>query len=74
VNVRALNGYEEALGAKHTSTLLAINNLAKLYRRQGKLKEAKELFMRARLLSATTKLAWLFYKSGFPSLLRQMAL
>ena len=29
---RALQGYEEALGPKHTSTLFTVNNLGNLYR------------------------------------------
>jgi hypothetical protein len=29
---RALQGYKIALGAEHTSTLLAVNNLGLLYR------------------------------------------
>lgn len=57
--MRALKSYEKALGSKYTSTLLAINNLAELYRRQGRLKEAREMFIRARLLSVITKLSWL---------------
>jgi tetratricopeptide (TPR) repeat protein len=44
---RALEGYGEALGAKHTSTLRAIHNLGILYREQGKLKGAEEMFERA---------------------------
>jgi hypothetical protein len=34
---RALRGYENALGAKHKSTLMTVNNLGNLYREQGKL-------------------------------------
>lgn len=34
---RALRGYEEALGPKHTSTLDTVNNLGLLYADQGKL-------------------------------------
>src|SRR5207249_2038093 len=37
---RALQGYEEALGPKHTSTLVTVNNLGNLYKNQGKLAEA----------------------------------
>jgi tetratricopeptide (TPR) repeat protein len=44
---RALEGYGEALGAKHTSTLCAIHNLGIAYREQGKLEEAEEMFERA---------------------------
>jgi tetratricopeptide (TPR) repeat protein len=45
--VRALRGYEEAWGAKHTSTLQTVNNLGALYADQGKMKEAEEMFLRA---------------------------
>ncbi|KAL5372454.1 hypothetical protein DPSP01_013476 [Paraphaeosphaeria sporulosa] len=44
---RALQGYEEALGPKHTSTLLTVNNLGALYRNQGKLAEAEAMYSRA---------------------------
>lgn len=37
---RALQGFEEALGRDHTSTLQTVNNLGILYRRQGKLDKA----------------------------------
>ena len=45
--VRALAGYEKALGPEHTSTLNTVNNLAKLYRDQGKLREAEDMHVRA---------------------------
>jgi tetratricopeptide (TPR) repeat protein len=45
--VRALRGYEEAWGAKHTSTLSTVNNFGALYRKQGKMKEAEEMYLRA---------------------------
>ena len=45
--VRALQGYEEALGAKHTSTLQTVNNLGNLYADQGKLAEAERMYVRA---------------------------
>ena len=45
--VRALTGYEEALGAKHTSTLDTVNNLGVLYKNQGRMKEAEEMYLRA---------------------------
>ena len=45
--LRALRGYEEALGAKHTSTLNTVNNLGILYADQGKLKEVEEMYLRA---------------------------
>jgi tetratricopeptide (TPR) repeat protein len=45
--LRALQGKEEALGPKHTSTLDTVNNLGILYRDQGKLPEAEEMYKRA---------------------------
>ena len=45
--LRALRGYEEVWGPKHTSTLDTVNNLGKLYSNQGKMKEAKEMYLRA---------------------------
>ncbi|KAK5080194.1 hypothetical protein LTR05_008761 [Lithohypha guttulata] len=45
--VRALAGYEKALGAEHTSTLDTVNNLGSLYRDQGKLDEAEQMYVRA---------------------------
>ncbi|KAL5371064.1 hypothetical protein DPSP01_014515 [Paraphaeosphaeria sporulosa] len=44
---RALQGYEEALGPKHTSTLSTVNNLGNLYKNQGKLAEAEAMYSRA---------------------------
>ncbi|KAF2195732.1 hypothetical protein K469DRAFT_699339 [Zopfia rhizophila CBS 207.26] len=44
---RALRGYEEALGPKHTSTLNTVNNLGALYADQGKLTEAEKMYERA---------------------------
>ncbi|KAF2175942.1 hypothetical protein K469DRAFT_683324 [Zopfia rhizophila CBS 207.26] len=44
---RALQGYEEALGPKHTSTLDTVNNLGLLYADQGKLAEAEAMYSRA---------------------------
>ena len=46
-NMRALQGYEKALGAEHTSTLEVVNNLGTLYSDQGKLVKAEEMYMRA---------------------------
>ena len=43
----ALQSKEEALGAKHTSTLDTVNNLGNLYSVQGKLDEAEKMYMRA---------------------------
>jgi hypothetical protein len=40
--IRALQGYEEALGPKHTSTLQTVNNQGNLYADQGKLAEVEE--------------------------------
>jgi tetratricopeptide (TPR) repeat protein len=45
--MRALQGKEEALGPKHTSTLGTVNNLGNLYANQGKLDEAEKMYMRA---------------------------
>ncbi|KAF2189339.1 TPR-like protein [Zopfia rhizophila CBS 207.26] len=44
---RALRGYEEALGPKHTSTLDTVNNLGNLYKNQDKLGEAEKMYERA---------------------------
>ena len=44
---RALQGKEEALGPKHTSTLDTVNNLGALYKDQGKLAEAEAMLTRA---------------------------
>ncbi|ORY15006.1 Tetratricopeptide repeat-domain-containing protein [Clohesyomyces aquaticus] len=44
---RALQGYEEALGPKHTLTLVTVNNLGLLYANQGKLAEAEAMYSRA---------------------------
>ncbi|KAK3614910.1 hypothetical protein LTR22_027630 [Elasticomyces elasticus] len=45
--LRALTGYEEALGPKHTSTLNTVHNLGLLYAHQGKMKDAEDMFLRA---------------------------
>jgi tetratricopeptide (TPR) repeat protein len=45
--VRALAGYEKALGPDHTSTLLTVHNLGLLYADQGKLSEAEQMYQRA---------------------------
>jgi tetratricopeptide (TPR) repeat protein len=44
---RALQGKEEALGAKHTSTLDTVNNLGLLYADQSRLAEAEAMYDRA---------------------------
>jgi len=44
---RALAGYEKALGPDHTSTLNTVNNLGTLYADQGKLDEAKQMYLRS---------------------------
>ncbi|KAF2464142.1 uncharacterized protein BDR25DRAFT_361884 [Lindgomyces ingoldianus] len=44
---RALQGKEEALGPKHTSTLDTVNNLGNLYKNQGRLAEAEAMYDRA---------------------------
>ncbi len=46
--LRALTGYEKAWGPEHTSTLDTVNNLGNLYRDQGKMKEAEDMFQRAK--------------------------
>jgi tetratricopeptide (TPR) repeat protein len=45
--VRALRGYEEALGAKHTSTLDTVYNLGNLYRDNGEVSKARQMYARA---------------------------
>jgi hypothetical protein len=45
--LRALAGYEKALGADHASTLRIVNNLRILYHDQGKLAEAEQMDLRA---------------------------
>ncbi|KAI7224994.1 hypothetical protein KC330_g9210 [Hortaea werneckii] len=45
--MRALQGYEGALGAKNLLTLDTIHNLGLLHCDQGKLKEAEEMYVRA---------------------------
>jgi tetratricopeptide (TPR) repeat protein len=42
-----LQGYEKALGAEHTSTLVIVNNLGNLYADQGKLAEAEQMYEQA---------------------------
>jgi tetratricopeptide (TPR) repeat protein len=44
---RALAGYEKALGAEHTDTIMTVNNLGVLYSDQGKLAEAEQMNKRA---------------------------
>jgi tetratricopeptide (TPR) repeat protein len=45
--IRALQGYEEALGPDHISTLDTVQNLGILYSDQGKLAEAEAMYIRA---------------------------
>jgi tetratricopeptide (TPR) repeat protein len=45
--LRALAGYEKALGRDHTLTLNTVNHLGILYRRQGRIDEAEEMYRRA---------------------------
>ncbi|KAK5188298.1 hypothetical protein LTR99_011135 [Exophiala xenobiotica] len=45
--LRALQGYEGALGPNHTSTLDTVNNLGNLYKNQGKLDESEQMYQRA---------------------------
>jgi Tfp pilus assembly protein PilF len=44
---RALAGREKTLGPDHTSTLNTVHNLGALYRDQGKLAEAEQMYQRA---------------------------
>ena len=46
-NVRALVGFEKGLVPEHTSTLETVRNLGNLYRHQGKLREAEDMYVRA---------------------------
>jgi hypothetical protein len=41
--MRVLQGYEEALGLKHTSTLENVLNLSNLYFRPGELAKAEQM-------------------------------
>jgi hypothetical protein len=45
--LRALRGYEEAWGAKHTSTLDTVYCLGNLYRDQAEVAKAKDMYERA---------------------------
>jgi hypothetical protein len=44
---RALRGKEKVLGQKHISTVETVGNLGNLYRGQGKLVEAEQMYERA---------------------------
>jgi hypothetical protein len=44
---RALRGSEKALGVEHKSTLNTVNNLRLLYKTQGKLVKAEQIYKRA---------------------------
>lgn len=44
---RVLFGKEKTLGADHLSTLETVDNLGNLYRDQGKLEEAEQMYQRA---------------------------
>jgi len=46
--LRALAVYEKAWGPEHTSTLDTVNKLGILYSIQGKMKEAEDIFQRAK--------------------------
>jgi len=47
-DVRAGAGrYEKALGPNHTATLTTVNNLGNLYRDQGMLNAAEQMYLRA---------------------------
>jgi len=41
---QALRGYKKACGPDHTSTLNTVNNLGILYKDQGKMAEAEEMY------------------------------
>jgi tetratricopeptide (TPR) repeat protein len=45
--LQVLAGKEKALGPDHTSTLETVHNLGTLYRDQGKLAEAEQMYQRA---------------------------
>jgi tetratricopeptide (TPR) repeat protein len=45
--LQMLAGKDKALGPDHTSTLETVNNLGALYRDQGKLAEAEQMYQRA---------------------------
>ena len=45
--LRALAGFETALGAEHSSTLETVSNLGVLYARQGRLFDAKKMYEHA---------------------------
>ena len=45
--LRALQGFEKAWGAEHTSTLDTVNKLGTLYADQGKMAEAEAMYLRA---------------------------
>jgi hypothetical protein len=47
IYIRTLQGKEEALGPKHTSTLDTVYNLGVLYSNQGKLVQAEAMYIRA---------------------------
>jgi hypothetical protein len=42
-----LSMVERVLGPEHPDTLVSVNNLAELYRRQGRYTEAEPLYQRA---------------------------
>jgi hypothetical protein len=44
---QALRGKEKALGVKHMLTLWTVNNLRNLYKNQGKLALAKQMYKQA---------------------------
>ena len=45
IYIRALQGYKEAFGPKHTLTLSTVNNLGALYKNQGKLAEVEAMYI-----------------------------
>lgn len=44
--LRALTGYEKALGPDHTSSLDIVKNIGTLYKRQGKMNDAEKMHLR----------------------------
>jgi Tfp pilus assembly protein PilF len=75
---RALRIHEQTLGAEHPNTATSLNNLAELYRAQGRYGEAEPLFERALRITETAlgaehpdnaqclnNLAALFYAQGW---------
>ncbi len=45
--MRTIVAHQQVLGAEHPSTLTSVNNLAALYKSQGRYTEAEPLYVRA---------------------------